>query len=138
MDISAVAKTSGIPASTLRYYEEKKLISSTGRNGLRRQFSENVLSRLALITLGQQAGFSLEGIASMLHADGVQINRNKLRERAADIENQIKELRAICNTLLHAADCPAEQHLDCRKFQQLLQIAEKRRGRVSQGNSKTK
>ena len=36
MDIAEVAKRSGMPASALRYYEEKGLIASTGRAGLRR------------------------------------------------------------------------------------------------------
>jgi len=34
MDIAEVAKRSGVPASTLRFYEEKGLISSIGRQGL--------------------------------------------------------------------------------------------------------
>ena len=36
MDISEVARRSGVPASTLRFYEEKRLIASIGRRGLRR------------------------------------------------------------------------------------------------------
>jgi len=42
MDITEVAKTSGLPASTLRFYEEKGLIQSTGRVGLRRLFNSDV------------------------------------------------------------------------------------------------
>ena len=52
MDINEVSKASGLPASTLRYYEEKGLIRSIGRNGLRRVFAESVLQRLSLIALG--------------------------------------------------------------------------------------
>ena len=51
MDIAEVAKRAGVPASTLRFYEERGLISSVGRQGLRRLFSANVLERLALIAL---------------------------------------------------------------------------------------
>jgi MerR family regulatory protein len=36
MDIREVARRSGVPASTLRFYEEKGLIASNGRRGLRR------------------------------------------------------------------------------------------------------
>lgn len=52
MDIAEVAKRSGVPASALRYYEEKGLIASTGRSGLRRTFSPSVVDQLALIALG--------------------------------------------------------------------------------------
>ena len=44
MDISEVARHSGIPASTLRFYEEKGLIVSVGRRGLRRVFDPGVLA----------------------------------------------------------------------------------------------
>jgi DNA-binding transcriptional MerR regulator len=43
LDISEVARRSGVPASTLRFYEEKKLIASIGRRGLRRLFDPRVL-----------------------------------------------------------------------------------------------
>jgi DNA-binding transcriptional MerR regulator len=52
LDIAEVAERSSIPASTLRFYEEKGLIASTGRRGLRRLFDADVLDRLALIALG--------------------------------------------------------------------------------------
>ena len=47
MDISEVAKRTGVPASTLRHYEAKRLIVSIGRSGLRRVFAADVLERLA-------------------------------------------------------------------------------------------
>ena len=61
MYIAEVAQRSGIPASTLRFYEQKGLIAPIGRHGLRRLFDPNVLDRLALISLGRAAGFSLAG-----------------------------------------------------------------------------
>jgi len=49
MDIGEVAQRSGIPVSTLRLYDEKGLISSIGRRGLRRLLDSAVLERLAPI-----------------------------------------------------------------------------------------
>lgn len=65
VDIGALSKTSGVPTSTLRYYEEVGLIQSIARSGLRRQYSEDTLVQLALIALGKAAGFSLEEIGGM-------------------------------------------------------------------------
>ena len=59
-DIAEVAKRSGVPASTLRYYEEKGLIASTGRRGLKRTFDPDVFEKLGLIALGRAAGFALD------------------------------------------------------------------------------
>ena len=38
LDIAEVARLSGVPASALRFYEEKGLIASIGRRGLKRLF----------------------------------------------------------------------------------------------------
>lgn len=70
MDITEVARRSGLPASTLRFYEGKGLIASIGRRGLHRVFDPDVVERLALIALGRFAGFSLDEIRLMFTTDG--------------------------------------------------------------------
>ena len=65
MDISEVSKQTGIASSAIRHYEEKGLITSVGRRGLKRLFGPEVLDQLALITLGKTGGFSLEEIKAM-------------------------------------------------------------------------
>ncbi len=62
IDIGELSKATKLPVSTIRYYEEKELIKSVGRNGLRRLFNSNVLDELSLIMLGRSAGFSLSEI----------------------------------------------------------------------------
>ncbi len=124
MDIGEVAKRAGVPASTLRYYEEKGLIRSVGRRGLRRQFSPRVLEQLALIALGRSAGFSLDEIAGMLGtADKLQIDRRQLSEKADELDRSIRRLTAMRDGLRHAADCSAPSHLECPKFRRLMELA---------------
>ncbi len=124
MDIGDVASHSGLPASTLRYYEERGLIQSTGRHGLRRLFDANVLERLALIALGRNAGFSLGEIVAMFTTDGrPQIDRDQLFAKAGELDKNIKQLVAMRDGLRHAAKCRAPSHLECPKFQRLLRIA---------------
>ena len=45
LDIAEVSRLSGQPASALRFYEEKKLIHSIGRRGLKRLFEPGILER---------------------------------------------------------------------------------------------
>ncbi|KAF7769922.1 hypothetical protein PCIT_a2847 [Pseudoalteromonas citrea] len=124
LDISEVVKRSGLPASTLRYYEDKGLIKSVGRNGLRRVFNEKVIDILASISLGQLAGLTLDDIGTMIiNGDRVQIDRNKLTAKANEIEQTIAQLSAVCEGLRHAAICPEENHFDCPKFLKLLHSA---------------
>lgn len=124
LDIGDVARQSGVPASALRYYEEKGLIASTGRRGLRRQFHPDVLERLALVALGRAAGFSLDEIAGMLARDGqVRIDRQKLADKADDLDRMIRQLTAMRDGLRHAAACPASSHMACPTFQRILRAA---------------
>ena len=124
MDISEVARRSGLPASTLRFYEEKKLIASVGRRGLRRLFDAGVLERLALIALGRAAGFSLDEIAGMFGPDGrPRIDRQRLAAKANELDARIRELRALRDSLRHGAACPAPSYLECTTFRRLLQAA---------------
>ena len=124
MDISEVAKQAGLPASTLRFYEEKGLIRSVGRRGLRRQFSPRVLERLALITLGRSAGFSLEEIAPMLgEADRPEIDRQALNDKADELDRTARRLIAMRDGLRHAAVCSAPSHLECPTFRRLMGLA---------------
>ena len=124
MDITEVARRSGVPASTLRFYEEKRLIASIGRHGLRRLFDPGVLERLALIALGRRAGFTLDEIARMFGPDGrPRIDRRMLADKANELDRTIRRLRAIRRTLLHAAACPAPSHMECPTFRRLLRAA---------------
>jgi DNA-binding transcriptional MerR regulator len=127
MDIAQVAKRSGVPASALRFYEEKGLISSTGRQGMRRLFGPGVFDQLALIALGQASGFTLNEIRSMFSPDGKpSIDRRMLTAKADELDATIKRLKAMSNGLRHAAVCPARSHAECPSFQRLLRAAARR------------
>jgi len=124
MDIAEVAKRSGVSAATLRFYEEKGLIASIGRHGLRRLFDDSVLERLALIALGRAAGFSLDEIARMVAPDGrPRIKRQLLAAKADELERTIRRLTAMRDGLRHAAACPERSHLECPTFRRLLRAA---------------
>jgi DNA-binding transcriptional MerR regulator len=124
LDIAAVARRSGVPASTLRFYEEKGLIASIGRRGLKRLFDPSVMDRLALIALGRAAGFSLDDIASMFAPDGrPRLPRERLLEKADELDATIRRLTAMREGLRHAAACPAPSHAECPHFQRIVRMA---------------
>jgi DNA-binding transcriptional MerR regulator len=124
LDIGEVAKRSGVPASTLRFYEEKGLIASAGRWGIRRLFHPDVLERLALIALGRAAGFTLDEIARMFAPDGrPRIDRTRLAAKADELDKTIRELRAMRDGLRHAAVCEAPSQMECPTFRRLVRAA---------------
>lgn len=124
LDIAEVARRSGVAASTLRFYEEKGLIASIGRQGLRRVFDARVLDQLALIALGRVAGFSLDEIGAMFRPDGQpDIDRAQLSAKADQIDATVQRLQAMSDGLRHAAVCPAPSHMECPSFRKLIQAA---------------
>ena len=124
LDIAEVARRSGIPASALRFYEEKRLIRSVGRRGLRRLFDRSVLERLGVIALGRLAGFSLEEMATMFGTGTrANIDRDALTAKAEELDKSIRELIALRKGLYHAARCPAPSHFECPTFRKLVRAA---------------
>lgn len=124
MDIGEVSKKSGISTSTLRFYEEKSLIVSIGRNGLRRQYHSNVLEKLAIITLAKQAGFKLDELSDLFkNQKKVLLDKVQLKKKANEIDKKIKQMEAVRDGLIHAGDCKAASHLECPTFQRLLSLA---------------
>ena len=121
LDINEVARRSGVPASTLRFYEEKGLIASIGRRGLRRLFDARVVERLALLALGRASGFSLKEMAHLFSGNGrPRIDRQLLAAKAAELDKTIKELTAMRDGLRHAVACRAPSHMECPTFRRIL------------------
>ena len=124
LDIAEVSKRTGVPASTLRFYEEKGLIGSIGRKGLKRLFDPGILERLGLISVGQAAGFTLDEIGLMLNTDRApRIDRQMLASKADELDRTIRKLQVMRDGLRHAAACRAPSHMECPTFHRILRAA---------------
>lgn len=127
LDIADISRQTGLPPSTLRYYEEIGLIEPIGRHGLRRQYEPDTLMQLSLISLGKAAGYSLDEISGMFGKNGEPaLSRPDLHARADLLERQIQELTALKNAIRHVAECRAPSHMECPTFRRLVRLAGKR------------
>jgi len=133
IDISELARRSGVKASALRFYEAKGLIASTGRRGLKRLFAPDTAERLSLIALGRASGFTLDEIAGMLDApNGAiagDIDRAALRAKAAELDRRIDQLTRMRDGLTHAAGCKVPALTDCPHFLRIVKAAGHQRRR---------
>ncbi|MDQ0578712.1 MerR family transcriptional regulator [Streptomyces rishiriensis] len=121
LDIAEVAETSGLAPSALRFYEKKGLITSAGRNGLRRTYMPEVLERLALITCARSAGFSLAEIGRFVVARPSDADlRVRMAARARDLDEQVSRLTRLRDSLRHAAVCDYEPIVDCPDFKRAV------------------
>lgn len=123
IDIAELARATGVRASALRYYEERGLIISTGRRGLKRLFDPETVERLSLIALGRASGFSLDEIAAMLSGPGrPDIDKARLRAKAGELGRRIEALSRMREGLLHASACTAPGLMDCPKFRRIVRF----------------
>ncbi|WP_226642953.1 helix-turn-helix domain-containing protein [Microbulbifer variabilis] len=124
IDIRQVSKLSGLPSSTLRYYEEKGLIQSISRRGIARVFHTSVLEQLSLIALARNAGFSLDEIACMFtYSDKPNIDRDQLLQKVDALDKNIQRLEAMRDGFRHIANCPEVNQLECSNLQNLVKRA---------------
>jgi DNA-binding transcriptional MerR regulator len=99
--IGAVAKQSGIPIKTIRYYEELGLLKTTGRTeGGFRLFDADVFVRLNFIKRAQSLGLSLSEIGEFLQVRDrgelpCELIKVKLEDKLVAIERQIRELTIL-------------------------------------------
>jgi MerR family copper efflux transcriptional regulator len=95
MKIGELAERTGIPASTIRYYEKEGLLpkAQRGANGYR-FYQDNALERLDLIQLGQKLGFSLDAIRTIAALHGAALKDALLGQLDARLD-EIDRLRAI-------------------------------------------
>ena len=96
--IGLVAKESGVPIKTIRYYEELGLIKASGRTeGKYRLFNSDILTRLSFIKRAQSLGLSLAEIQELLTVhDGGELPcehiKVQLQDKLLAIDLQIQQL----------------------------------------------
>lgn len=119
MNISATAELTGLPAKTIRYYEEIDLVvPERSANGYR-NYDERQVHRLAFLQRARSLGFSIEECRLLLSlyddegrasSDVKQIAEEKLQQ----IDQKISELTSMRATLAHlAATCHGDGRPDC-------------------------
>lgn len=120
MNISDIAKQTGLTHKTIRYYEDKGLITPPQRadNGYR-HYSQNHLEELTLLRHARQAGFNLDECGELValfndpsrHSADVKA---RTLQKVAEIEQQIVQLSEMRDKLLSLTEiCPGDEGADC-------------------------
>ncbi|MCT8989208.1 Cu(I)-responsive transcriptional regulator [Chelativorans sp. SCAU2101] len=125
MNIGAVARASGLPAKTIRYYEEIGLLKPERAENGYRDYSAEDVHRLRFLQRARSLGFTVEqcrqllslyGDASRESADVKAIAEAKLRE----VNRKIAELMSLHDTLVRlVASCQGDHRPDCPIIEEL-------------------
>jgi Cu(I)-responsive transcriptional regulator len=119
MNIGEVAERSGVPAKTIRYYEEIGLVRPLRSGNGYRDFAAEELHRLAFLGRARSLGFSLEECRTLLSLyDDRERSSSDVktiaRKHLARIDRKVSELQALSRTLRDlVARCHGDDRPDC-------------------------
>ncbi|HZR74352.1 Cu(I)-responsive transcriptional regulator [Bradyrhizobium sp.] len=127
--IGEAALRAGVPAKTIRFYEEAGIIKPAARSSNRyRGYSESDVQTLSFVRRARALGFSLKDVASLLklYSNDGRASRDVKRlalKHVAELDRKLKELTAIRNTIAELArrcngndrpECPIIDELNTR------------------------
>lgn len=116
--VGEVARRSGVPVSTLHFYESKGLIYSVRTAGNQRRYARVVLRRVAVIKVAQRMGVPLAEIAAALDAlprcTPTAQDWRALSERwRGDLDARIRQLTQLRDQLDGCIGCGCLSLQDC-------------------------
>lgn len=129
MNIGEAAVQSGLPAKTIRYYEEIGLVAPARSGNGYRDFSSNDLHKLAFVQRARSLGFSIEECRALLslYDDRARASADVkalARAHLTQIEAKIKGLQAMQNTLSELVfKCQGDERPDCPILDGLAGVA---------------
>ena len=103
LTIGKLAKTAGVPASTIRYYERTGLLRRPPRSASNyRLYGEEDLYRVRFIRAAQATGFTLNDVAELLRPSPCRKVQRRIEERLEEVSARMKELRHVQRVLTRA------------------------------------
>jgi MerR family copper efflux transcriptional regulator len=119
MNIGEVSDRSGLPAKTIRYYEEIGLVQPRrGDNGYR-AFRDSDIHILAFLGRARALGFSIEDCRTLLGLyedetrESAQV-KTVAKEHLVKIDEKIAQLKSMRGTLSHLIEaCHGDHRPDC-------------------------
>ncbi|HVW54071.1 MAG TPA: Cu(I)-responsive transcriptional regulator [Rhizobiaceae bacterium] len=119
MNVGDAAERSGLPAKTIRYYEEIGLIHPSRSGNGYRNYSGDDIHRLAFLRRARGLGFSIEDCRHLmaLYEDRSRASHEVKRIAAAHVEaidaklRELQSMRSTLQRLIHA--CHGDDRPDC-------------------------
>lgn len=119
MNIGQVSQSAGLPAKTIRYYEDIGLVSLPRDTNGYRVFRDSDVHKLAFLARARSLGFSIEDCRTLLalyeDRDRASSDVKKVAsQHLIQIEDKLRELTAMHETLAHlVGSCAGDDRPDC-------------------------
>ncbi len=121
MTIGELATQSGMPASTIRYWERIGVLPRPARVSGQRRYPPDALQRLAVLRLAQACGFRLEEMRHLLHGFGAGVKpprpwQELARRKQQELDEQIVRLKAMQRVVDRVMQCQCLELSECGRI----------------------
>ena len=119
MNITKAAAQCGLPAKTIRYYDDIGLVTPPRDSNDYRSFDEKVLHKLSFVAHARELGFTIEDCRTLLalYEDDARASADVKRiakQHLSKIDQKINDLNAMRGTLSHLInECAGNDKPDC-------------------------
>ena len=128
MRISELSAKSGVPASTIRFWERVRVLPRSARISGQRRYDSEAVHRLALLRLAQTCGFRLDEMRHLLNGFPSTVPPSHrwtelAKNKKVELEAQMSRLRAMSNVLDRLLLCQCADLSDCgRRAESVMQF----------------
>lgn len=119
LSIGELSERTGVPTTTLRYYDELGLVLPAARAAGRRRYAESAVRDVSVILFFREIGFSLAEIERFL-AGGRQGRREMIDHKLAELTEQQHRIELARAALEHGLRCAAGEPMKCSRFWSII------------------
>ena len=120
LSIGELSERTGVPTSTLRYYDELRLVRPATRVAGRRRYPASAVRDVGLIVFFREIGFSLAEIERFIAGER-QSRRELIDHKLAELAEQQHRIEVARSALEHGLKCPADEHVECPRFWSIIE-----------------
>ncbi|MEV6635975.1 MerR family transcriptional regulator [Actinoplanes sp. NPDC051470] len=121
MSIGDLSRQTGVPATTLRYYDELGLVKPDSRAAAgRRRYAASAVRAVGVIVFLREVGLSLADIGDFLAGDRPS-QHHIIDRKLADLAEQQDRIETARTALEHGKRCPAAEPMQCPRFWSIIE-----------------
>ena len=120
MSIGELSERTGVPTSTLRYYDELGLVRPAGRAAGRRRYAASAVRDVGVILFFREIGFTLDEIGRFIAGER-PARRAIIDRKLADLAEQQHRIEVARTALEHGRRCPASEPMECSRFWSIIE-----------------
>jgi DNA-binding transcriptional MerR regulator len=122
LTIGALARTTGVAPSALRYWEELGLLPTPARVSGQRRYPASEVGLVGLILLLRDVGFTLRELKALIatRSDGLDAWRELAQRKLTELDERIAQAQAARTAIAHTLACQHQDLLSCPNFASVI------------------